>query len=387
MGKRKHAKQKPARKPRWPYRHITTMTADMTRNQWVKKIRGRLYSFGILGDPKGALEQWQQDGPTLEAGKQPSPVGIPDDDIRLHTVCALFLQSKAAQHAADRLSRHTLRNYQDAIKHLVGWFPKSRRLSDVRPTDWERLLVELEFNTTRRGNFVVWTRSIFKWAEAAGIIDRIPKFGPNFRGPTAREKREIRNRVGQRVLEPPEIKTLLNAAPVQMKAMIYLGIQGAFGNTDCSTLTRRAINYRKALISWPRPKTAIERTVPLWPETISALQAVEDVRPAPRDKEYDELVFLTKYGNPWIQGQAFSISFEFRKLRDKVGLGEKDWNVGFYDLRRTFRTVAEETGDQHAIHRIMGHQVPGMSGIYVQRIKVEQLRRVTDHVRDWFFGT
>jgi integrase len=31
-------------------------------------------------------------------------------------------------------------------------------------------------------------------------------------------------------------------------------------------------------------------------------------------------------------------------------------------LRHIFRTWADEVRDQHAIHRIMGHTIPGMSG-------------------------
>jgi hypothetical protein len=39
------------------------------------------------------------------------------------------------------------------------------------------------------------------------------------------------------------------------------------------------------------------------------------------------------------------------------------------------------TKDQHAIHRIMGHSIPGMSGQYVEEISVDRLKAVTDSVR------
>jgi hypothetical protein len=38
--------------------------------------------------------------------------------------------------------------------------------------------------------------------------------------------------------------------------------------------------------------------------------------------------------------------------------------------------------DQHAIHRIMGHTIAGMAGIYVQRITDDRLKAVTDAVRN-----
>ena len=54
---------------------------------------------------------------------------------------------------------------------------------------------------------------------------------------------------------------------------------------------------------------------------------------------------------------------------------------GFYVLRHSFRTLADDSRDQHAICRIMGHALPGMAGPYVEEISVERLRAVTEHVR------
>jgi len=73
----------------------------------------------------------------------------------------------------------------------------------------------------------------------------------------------------------------------------------------------------------------------------------------------------------------------FGALLSKLGLKRK--GVGFYALRHTFRTWAHETRDQHAIHRIMGHAIPGMSGIYIEEISMERLRAVVDHVRSKVF--
>ena len=67
-------------------------------------------------------------------------------------------------------------------------------------------------------------------------------------------------------------------------------------------------------------------------------------------------------------------------------LGLKRRGLGFYALRHTFRTWADETNDQHAIHRIMGHAIPGMSGIYVEEIELTRLRAVVDHVHRKLFG-
>jgi integrase len=60
--------------------------------------------------------------------------------------------------------------------------------------------------------------------------------------------------------------------------------------------------------------------------------------------------------------------------------------LGFYTLRHTFRTVADESKDQPAVDHIMGHEVPHMSAIYRETISDERLKAVTEHVRSWLFG-
>jgi hypothetical protein len=67
-----------------------------------------------------------------------------------------------------------------------------------------------------------------------------------------------------------------------------------------------------------------------------------------------------------------------RKLDGRKGLG-------FYTLRHTIRTVADEAKDQPAADYIMGHEVPHMSSIYRETIGDARLRAVTDHVRAWLF--
>ena len=69
--------------------------------------------------------------------------------------------------------------------------------------------------------------------------------------------------------------------------------------------------------------------------------------------------------------------------------------MGFYALRHTFRTVADESRDFPVIDLIMGH-VPdsgggaspfavAMGARYRQRISDERLKAVSDMVRRWLF--
>jgi integrase len=79
-----------------------------------------------------------------------------------------------------------------------------------------------------------------------------------------------------------------------------------------------------------------------------------------------------------------AVALAFRRLRERVGLAGDA--PGFYGLRHSFATAADSAGDPHAIHRIRGHSLPGMSSVYVARITLERLQRVTDHVRAWLLS-
>jgi integrase len=202
------------------------------------------------------------------------------------------------------------------------------------------------------------------------------------------------------LFKPVEIKSILKKAQPTLKAMILLGINGGFGNADCATLPLEAIDLKNGVIEYERPKTGVQRIVPLWRETTAALRAVlKRERPKPSKPEYGRLVFLTVFGNPWKHERIVDedadgvpkvsrqqvISAEFGKLLKRIGL--KQSGRGFYSLRHTFRTWADETHDQHAVHRIMGHSIPGMSGVYVEEIGIDRLRAVVDSVRAKVFST
>ena len=60
----------------------------------------------------------------------------------------------------------------------------------------------------------------------------------------------------------------------------------------------------------------------------------------------------------------------------------------FYDLRRTFQTIAEGSRDLVAVQSIMGHAAASgdMSAVYRQRIEDERLLAVTDYVYQWLSG-
>ena len=171
--------------------------------------------------------------------------------------------------------------------------------------------------------------------------------------------------------------------------MILLAANCGFGQTDVANLPLSAIDPDNGWVTFPRPKTGIERRCPLWPETIKAVREAIAVRPVPKDDAHEDLVFITKYGRKWVRltdkgAPTDAVAQEFVKLLKDLKL--KRPGVSFCAIRRTFETIGGESRDQVAIDYIMGHARDDMASLYRERISDERLQAVTDHVHDWLFG-
>jgi integrase len=287
---------------------------------------------------------------------------------------------------AGELSIRTWNDYRQVAMMLVSHAGKSRLVDDLAPDDFASLRnrVAKRWGVHRVTKLIQYTRSLFKHAFEAGLIDTPVRFGPGFKRPSKKTVRQNRAKRGKQLFTPEEIRRLLDEAGSPMKAMVLLGINCGFGNADCAHLPTSALDLDGGWIDFPRPKTGVERRCPLWRETVAAIREAMADRPEPKDKANVGLTFITKYGHCW--GKATSdnpLSKETRKLLDSLKI---DGNRNYYTLRHTFRTVADETRDQPAIDRIMGHESTHIAEMYRERIGDDRLRVVTDHVRSWLFS-
>jgi len=189
-----------------------------------------------------------------------------------------------------------------------------------------------------------------------------------------------------------QIQALLKASGVVLKACILQGVHCGFGNTDCASLTDRVIDLESGWIDYfPRPETGIPRRCKQWPETVAAIKATINTRPASFDRVDSGLCFLTSLGRTLVwhslkdrkHSQTNNLTTAFDKVLKRLNLRNR--GLGFYSLRRTFETVAGATKDQVAVDMIMGHADDSMAGIYRQGIEDSRLAAVTDHVRTWAF--
>jgi integrase len=402
------AKSEKRKKPRKPYR-LFPLTAH-NNGQWCKKIRGKVHFFGVWADPNAAHDRYLRISADLHAGRKPDRGILSGGELTIKDVANHYLTYQQSRSQNGEITPRWFDDCLRTAKHFTKFTGTDRLISDVLPEDFHQYHLELIRRglTGKRGldthaldRSIVIVKAMFDHAYQTNLMKEAVRFGTAFRRSSADAKRkskahrEIEN--GKRLFEPKELRALITAADAPLRAMILLGINGGLGTTDCAKLPISAIKYDKAIIEFPRPKTGIERVIPLWPNTIEAIQAVMTRRPEPKGTEEKALCFLTASGHAWVRhiihanNEAISrfvrvdvLGQKFDKLLRKLNLKRK--GVGFYALRHTFRTWADEVRDQHAIYRIMGHNISGMAGIYVETIGLERLVAVTEHVREKLFG-
>ncbi len=182
-----------------------------------------------------------------------------------------------------------------------------------------------------------------------------------------------------------QIKKLLSAADVKMQAMICLGLNCAFGCTDCGKLKWKYLDLKNGRVRFPRNTTGTPRDLPLWPETIEALKELPRSGP---------LVFYTSQGQPWVtivvktksNGEREYMSVNritptFSRLMKKARIHVPK-GTGFYALRRTSATAAARSGDPFVVQRLLGHVDLTMATRYVQDVS-EQTDRVIKNSREY----
>jgi integrase len=371
---------KPA-KPSKPYPGFP-LTAHPA-GYWCKKIRGKLYYFGPWSDPDAALAKYLEQRDALHSGRTPRP---DPEGVTVKVVCNAFLNHKQNLLDAGEIAPRTWAEYKQTCDILVSRMGKNRLLADLGPDDFAALRNRLaeSWGPVRLANEIQRVRGVFKYALECGLVDRPMLFGAGFKRPARKVVRLLRAKQGLRMFEAEEIRRMLDAAGVQMKAMILLGVNGGLGNSDVGNLPQTALDLDGGWLNYPRPKTGVPRRCPLWAETIAALRAALAKRPTPKRPEHAGLVFVTKFGSPWFTNTPSNpLSHEVRKLLDALGINGRR---NFYALRHTFETVGGEAKDQVAVDHVMGHSREDMASVYRERISDERLKAVTDHVHMWLFG-
>lgn len=366
---------------------------------WAKTVDGKHKHFGPWSDPAGAEARWREFSDARKAGRAPRPIA--DGSMTLKELANRFTTFHHNRAVAGEIRLSSFRDIRRAVKNFLtqtGDWVQVGRLSPDHFAGFRNWLAKTNKSHAINRNITL-VKSMFKWAYDNDLIDRPIKYGAGFAKAKAATQRRGKR---VRMFTPAEIRLMLNKAGQPLKAMLLLGINCGFGNTDVGSLARSAVDLDAGIIDMQRVKTGVARRCVLWPETVAALKEVYANRPKPTNPDDADLVFITVWGAPFVRETKKekngvidkvtaidSLSLLFRKLMGATGIWKLNAKThrpvsdgrSFYTLRRTHRTWSDECGDPHAAAMIMGHDFNSIAGLYVQRIDDHRLHSIADHLR------
>ena len=197
---------------------------------------------------------------------------ISSDELTVKDLLNRFLTTKQNLGASNELSPRTFRGYKDSCNRIIEAFGKTQLVDDLASDDFEGLRRDIAKGRgpVATGNEVQRIRTVFKYEYEAGLIEDPVRFGPRFRRPSKKTLRKERQKNGKKEFSAQEIKSMLEDASLQLKAMILLGMNAAFGNSDCATLPMDAVNLKTGWVTYPRSKSR-ESDQQFWEELLKAL--------------------------------------------------------------------------------------------------------------------
>lgn len=402
------------------------LSVHLPSGRYYKTVRGKRHYFGKLADGPGpALEAWLEVKDELLAGLTPVAWKT-DDNVTIADLLNDWLEAQSAKAEGGDITPRTFVSYHGTARMVADVLGRDSRVYDLRPDQFRRLgaRFKADQSPTAAGKSITVTKMAFRWAYENERITAPVRFGTDFGIPKKAERRAASRSRGKGIYTAAQVRKLLGAAEKgviarpakkgraavagvtaspQLHAMVLLGINGGMTQGEVAGLTVGDVDLEAGIIRTIRDKTGVERVIPLWDETVAAIRAAINGQ-GRGDTGADELVFLTRQGNPWVRERVErvkdpnlpgrtvptlrrtdAVNLQFRKLCKAVGV-EVD-GAAFGHLRHTFRTVADEAADINAARRVMGQEPAGIDAHYVRNMKTERLKRVTDHVHDWLFDT
>jgi integrase len=343
-----------------------------------------LVYFG-RGSHDEALAEFERRGEDLLSGRPEKE----REGLTVYSLCAKFLQTKKNRRDEGSLAPRTFHDYTRICKIIIKLFGRTRLVQSLTPDDFEkarRTMAKKGWNLVSLKSTINKIRVVFNFAynKKQHFIDKPLLFGEGFDLPSKKAMELHRQEQGPRMFEAQEIRAMLQKAKMPLRAMIYLGINCGFGNSDVGNMPIKALDLEKGWVNYPRPKTAKMRRCALWPETVAALREWLAIRPQPKKEEDAGLVFLTGFGQSWAKDVNDNpVSKETAKLLKALKI---NGHRGFYCLRHSFQTIADESGDFIAVRKIMGHASNDIADVYRERMVDSRLAKVAEHVRAWLLG-
>jgi integrase len=389
--------------------------------QWVRKIpngRGgqRTLYLGPWADPDGALALWRRveralvDGRPVDAvlGRGASAGGLDRSGVlasdSLDDAVLAWLDWQHDRARAGVVGFDTYGACCTIGRWLLSELDGRMRLDHLGVADFDHLARRMaHLKPTTRGQRVAVVRALFNWLHRQHQVDP-PPFGLFFAKPSTRERRRHDRKTKAAPYTAPELRRLIAAAPPWLRACVMLAANAGFGPSDLADLDvrdlvvvlerrtvvgpdgrERVVRVRRGRLDTRRAKTEAIRRVPLWPETLAA---IEQARVGPRRLDEPDAPLLASRSGTRLGGigkgeryRRTLVTQGFTALRRRL-----DMRGHFYLIRATFDTQAFRVPDDTARRIIMGHVIDRMDETYVRRYPWERLDAVAEHVRRWLFA-
>jgi len=301
-------------------------------------------------------------------------------NMTLKSLCNIYLQHQQAKAASAEI---TIRHHADQISCLnkfMSFIGQHHKINEISTLDLQNHKRKLKraYNSAHRINLnISIMKTMFHWARKNDVLDYIPNIDAVSSVKIIHKQRHV--------FTSEEIHRLFDFADVQMRAMIWLGLNCGFGYTDCAELKWNDLDLVNGRVKLARKKTGVSRDLPLWPETIQSLENIPKSGRLVLYTSGDKPLIRTTYHISKDGSSKYSninlVTSRFCKLMKKTGIRAPK-GTGFYTLRRTAATVAARSGDPFAVQRLLGHANLKMATRYVQDVS-EQTDRVIENSRKY----
>jgi site-specific recombinase XerD len=234
--------------------------------QYCKKIKGKMYYFGK--DKRQALERYLEQAAFLHNGKT-RMLKATNGNMTLRSLCSIYSQHQQAKAVSAEI---TIRHYADqssCLKKFMSFIGQHRRINEISTLDLQNYKRKLKraYSSEHRTNLhISIMKTMFHWARKNDVLDHIPNID------AVSSVRIIHKQ--RYVFASEQIHRLFDSADVQMKAMIWLGLNCGFGCTNCAQLKWSDLDLTKGRVKLARRKTGVPRDLPLWSETIQSLEKI-----------------------------------------------------------------------------------------------------------------
>jgi integrase len=201
----------------------------------------------------------------------------PTESLTVATMLNSFDDSRTARVEAGRMQQRSHNDYMEVAAVIADVLGPTRPVETIKPLDLEMLNTRLGARKDGSSRSPIGhnkrlsvAKSIFRYANR--MLDSNVKYEEVLRSPEKQLIRKHKAKIGARMFEAHELRSMLKKADPHMTVVIYTGLFCGFGPSDIIGLTPDKIDGD--YISSTRNKTGVQRCAYLPAVTRKAIAAI-----------------------------------------------------------------------------------------------------------------